>query len=504
MGQSEKQLSVLIIEDNPADKWLLKDSLHRTNLPIEDIQTADTIKEAILLLEEHSFSIIFLDLFLPDSSGLETLNQLVKKFIKSPIIVSSGVSDAQIAVKAISLGAQDFLIKGDYTSVSLEKAVRYSIERKESGQLLKSSEESYRYLFDNNPAAIFLWDYDTYQILEVNKASVRLYAYTKEEFLQKTLLDIRSPLETAKLIKAASKLKKEKRATSGIWQHFNKEGKMLIMDITSHIIIYHGKEVVLSMANDITERVLLEEKLAEEKIKKQQEIHAAIITAQAQERSFLGEELHDNINQILATAKLYMDGAINNEESRIGLVKEGKKLVNYAIEEIRSLSKRLLLPSLGEAGLKRTLTDIIEKIKHVNDSINFIIDWRLADEDSLSEKLKLTIYRIVQEQLNNVFKHAKASTIIISLQQNEELLQLGIKDDGVGFDQAAKRNGVGLLNIKSRAELLNGNVLINSKPGEGCELIINFNCADFIRTSNSGNIESEKIQPRANILSALG
>lgn len=476
MDQSKKQFSVLIIEDNPSDKLLLEESLNSTNLLISNIKTAETIKEAISLLEENSFSIIFLDLFLPDSSGLETLSKLVKKYTKSPIIISSGVSDAQVAVKAISLGAQDFLIKGEYTSTLLEKAVMYSIERKDSEQLLKSSEESYRYLFDNNPAAIFIWDSHTFQILEVNEAAVKLYAYTKEEFLQKKLLDFRSPDEKEKLLIVASKLNAEDNESSGIWKHFSKEGKMLIMDISSHVIIYHGTQVVLSMANDITERVLFEENLAEEKIKKQQEIHAAIITAQAQERSFLGEELHDNINQILATAKLYLDGAIHNNESRIELIKEGKELVNHAIGEIRDLSKRLLLPSFVESGLKESLTDLIKKIKHVNGTIHFVIDWRLTDEKSLTEKLKFTIYRIVQEQLNNIFKHAKASKVIITVQQTSGMLQLNIKDDGIGFDQAKKRDGVGLLNIKTRAELLNGNVLIYSQPGDGCELEINFNC----------------------------
>ena len=160
---------------------LLKESLNSTTLPIADVKTAETIKEAILILEEHSFSIIFLDLFLPDSVGLETLTKLAQQYIKSPIIISSGVSDAQVAVKAISLGAQDFLIKGEYTPELLEKTISYSMQRKESEQLLKSSEESYRYLFDNNPAAIFIWDLDTFQILEVNEASVKLYGYTKEK-----------------------------------------------------------------------------------------------------------------------------------------------------------------------------------------------------------------------------------------------------------------------------------------------------------------------------------
>jgi PAS domain S-box-containing protein len=444
-------------------------------LIIDQITTADTIAEAMGLLEQNTFSIIFLDLFLPDSAGLETFQQLVKLTSKIPVIISSGLSDTSIAVKAISMGAQDFLIKGDYTSTLLEKAVRYGIERKDAELLIKSSEEKYRYLFDNNPATIFIWDQDNFRILNVNNAAVNLFGYTREEFLQKTLLELHPENERTNLRQVGKKRQAE-YTTSGIWKHFNKEGETIHLDISSHTIVYLGKQVILSLANDITERILLEEKLAEERIKKQQEITAAIINAQEQERSFLGTELHDNINQILAVANLYIDCALSDEESRINLMKESKQLVKDAMEEIRKLSKTLLPPSLGEVGLQETLNDVIEKIKLVNDGVHFLIDWKIPDENTLNEKLKLTIYRIVQEQLNNIFKHAKASNIIITIQQEGEILRLSIKDDGIGFDPAKKRNGVGLQNITSRAGLLNGTVLIKSSPGAGCELIIDFIC----------------------------
>jgi two-component system, NarL family, sensor histidine kinase UhpB len=476
MYQSKKGYSVLIIEDNPPDQILLEENLKNTGLLIDHITAADTIKGAMDLLEQYSFSIIFLDLFLPDSSGLETVTQLVKLHSKTPVIITSGLSDTQTAVTAISMGAQEFLIKGEYTSVVLEKAVRYSIERKDAEQLIKTSEESYRYLFDNNPAAIFIWNLDDFRILEVNEAAVNLYGYTRDEFLQKTLMDIRSVNDREKLLKGRDKLLTENRNASGISKHFNKKGEILNMDTSSHRIVYHTKQAVLTLANDVTERVLLEEKLTEEKIKKEQEIAAAVLTAQAQERTFLAEELHDNINQILATASLYMDCAIADEDSRINFIKDSKKFVKDAMEEIRKLSKTLLPASLGEVGLQEALNDLIEKIKRVNDSIHFSTNWQIPNESILSEKLKLNIFRIVQEQLNNIFKHAKASNISISLKHIKEVLQLRVKDNGVGFDTSQKRDGVGLQNIFERTDLLKGTATINSQPGAGCELIINFIC----------------------------
>jgi two-component system sensor histidine kinase UhpB len=467
MDQSQNGYTVLIIEDNIGDQVLLEENLRSSNLTIGEISKAGSIAEAIKLLDQHLFSIIFLDLFLPDSAGLETFQQLIKQHSKIPVIISSGLTDTKIAVKAISMGAQDYLIKGEYSVAILEKAVRYAIERKDAEQLVKSSEEKYRYLFDNNPATIFIWDKDDFRILNVNEAAVNLFGYSKEEFLQKTLLELRPAKDREKLINIGKGLQPEYAKASGLWKQFNKKGEAVYLDISSHKIMYQGKQVILSLANDITQKVLLEEKLVEERINKQQEITAAVITAQAQERTFLGEELHDNINQILATANLYLDCVISDTIPRIELVKDSKDLIKNAMEEIRKLSKTLLPPTLGEGGLQESLNDTIESIKHIT-------DWQIPDESLLADKLKLAIFRIVQEQLNNIFKHAKASHINISLKQEDEMLQLRIHDDGVGFDTSQKRNGVGLQNILGRASLLKGIVTINSQPGAGCELLVKF------------------------------
>ena len=474
MNQITKSYSILIIEDNPWDQLLLEENLKSTDLGNISITAVDTIQKGFALLEKNTYSVIFLDLFLPDSSGLETLTQLVTAYPKTPVIISSGVSDTAIAVKAISMGAQDFLIKGEYTSTLLEKSVSYSIERKDAEQLIKTSEENYRYLFDNNPAAIFIWNLDDFRIMEVNETAVNLYGYAKEELLKKTLAEICSENDLERLTRVRKSLQKGEQHATGISKHIDKTGQVLNMEVSSHKIVYHGKPAVLCLANDITQRVLLEEKLLEEKIKKQQEITAAIITTQTQERAFFGVELHDNINQILATSNLYLDTALSNEEERVNLIRESKDFLKMAIEEIRKLSKSLLPPSLGDAGLEEALNVTINNIKRVNNSTNFDLTCNIFDESVLNEKLKLGVFRIVQEQLNNIFKHAGASNISIRLDQEEEMLQLRISDDGVGFDTAAKRNGIGLNNIFERANYLDGVATVHSSPGKGCQLAVDF------------------------------
>lgn len=180
-------------------------------------------------------------------------------------------------------------------------------EQMEAEAILKSSEERYRYLFNNNPASIIIWDLDDYTILEVNDASIELYNFTKKEFLEKTILDLSRPEEYNEIKALAKKAKADIffKVTS-TWKHVNKAGENMFMEVTSHRIDYSQKNVILALANNVTEKIVLEEKLEEEQIKKQQEITEAVITAQEKERQEIGGELHDNVNQILASARLYL------------------------------------------------------------------------------------------------------------------------------------------------------------------------------------------------------
>ena len=96
------------------------------------------------------------------------------------------------------------------------------------------------------------------------------------------------------------------------------------------------------------------------------------------------------------------------------------------------------------------------------------------EERFMEDNFKLSVYRICQEQFNNITKYAKANTIHFYLGNRNGSLELRIKDDGIGFDKAKKSNGVGLMNMKTRAALFNGMIEINTAPGKGCELVVQF------------------------------
>ena len=144
-----------------------------------------------------------------------------------------------------------------------------------------------------------------------------------------------------------------------------------------------------------------------------------------------------------------------------------------AIEEIRKLTKGIATETIINHGLCRAIGHIAEEIMDIS-RLKISFACKSFSEDSIDNKFKLNIYRVIQEQLNNILKHAGAKKVGISLLQNNAALTLIINDDGVGFDTRKKQKGIGIANIKSRAKNYNGTADFISAPGKGCMLKVVF------------------------------
>lgn len=230
---------------------------------------------------------------------------------------------------------------------------------------------------------------------------------------------------------------------------------------------------MLGAMQDITTLHELQTKLNKEKVNKQKELTKASIEGQEKERTEIGRELHDNINQLLTATKLYLDVASTQPALTDDMIKRSQDNVSNCMDEIRKLSVALVAPSVTAHSFSAIIKDLIEPIK-IATSLNIQYEVDELNNDILTPIQLLNIYRIIQEHLNNILKHSGASNVFISLQHKEGSIILTVRDDGKGFDVTAKRKGIGFKNILSRSELLNGQMEILSKPGEGCLLQINF------------------------------
>ena len=267
--------------------------------------------------------------------------------------------------------------------------------------------------------------------------------------------------------------------TGTVWSNeyrFRKADGTYVLVIDRGFLIYGQDGNVYRMVGslqDITEKREMEKQLLKQQLGRQQLIAQAVVDAQEKERADIGKELHDNVNQILSTARLFLDLARSDDKERINLIKRSTGNISDAINEIRNISRSLVPGSIGDLGIIESINDLVETVKATRKlHVEF---YHEGDADKLlDDKQKLMLFRIIQEQVNNVLKHAEARNLVIELVVYNEGIDLTISDNGIGFepDKVKNKKGVGLYNISSRAELFNGKVNIVTAPGNGCKMNI--------------------------------
>ncbi len=228
---------------------------------------------------------------------------------------------------------------------------------------------------------------------------------------------------------------------------------------------------IVGSMQDITERKKLQRELMVKERNRQFQIAQAVVFAQEKERAEIGKELHDNIGQLLTTTKLYLEMLKNKQADSDELIDRGTKHINTIITEVRNLSRSLVPTSINDLGLVESLNDLMSSFRALG-AFDLQFFATNAIEDCMDANVKLTIYRILQEQLNNIVRHAEATKVSVKMFQEENKVYLFIADNGKGFDLKTVKKGQGLINIKSRAELQEGSVEILTNPGHGCKLVI--------------------------------
>ena len=153
-----KPLNILIVEDDIGDRKFLHKLLTQSTLSVSDVKFAGRLDEALGLLDKESFDVVFLDLGLPDSQGIDSCNAINEKAPRVPIIVLSGLDDEETAVKVVKKGVQDYLVKGQVDSNLLARTVRYAIERKRTQEILDQKQRNIEAIFDAAPVGMMLVD----------------------------------------------------------------------------------------------------------------------------------------------------------------------------------------------------------------------------------------------------------------------------------------------------------------------------------------------------------
>ena len=459
----DRLLKILHLEDLIADAEIVDRVLRKAKFNFEKKVVIDK-PDFVRALHDFQPDIILSDHSLPAFNSLEALRITRAEGIAAPLILVTATVSEEYAVNVIKEGASDYVLKDRLERLpnailnALDKC-QMETDRRVADEALRSSEQKYKLLFEANPLPMWMFSLKTLHIFDVNEAAVAHYGYTKEEFLAMQPGTLWNSLNPGLY-------------RSGIWKHRKKEGTLIDVEVIAHDMMHDNEEVILILAIDITEKMKAQAALAMQAEIQRKLITQTSIQVQEKEREDIGKELHDNINQILAATKMYLDIAINesHEEEVTGILLKSHKNLNTAMEEIRQLSQSLVAPGLGDVRLDQALSCLIDGLPH---TASFRVSFDAAGYagDIEDQSIKLTCYRIVQVQLSNIIKHARAKNVTIRLRKSNNL-ELTISDDGIGFVPGKKTSGIGLRNIRNRIDFYNGDFAIASEPGEGCTVTV--------------------------------
>lgn len=277
--------------------------------------------------------------------------------------------------------------------------------------------------------------------------------------------EIETKYQTEKKEAENKQLKIKNQLTSAEITAKTAQQKIMLISFISIIII-----IILS-----TLFILYRRKIKTQKqLQKEEKLRfKAVIKAEEKERIRIAKDLHDGLGQLLSTAKLNvasLEGNVEKEDEF--LVKNACDLIDNAVKEVRNISHNMMPVALTQLGLVSAVEELISKMNH---SGLLTVKFKVENlEYRLNSSIEIALYRVIQEILNNIIKHAQAQEVFIYLKKEKERLTLEISDNGVGFntDEIDKSEGIGWKNIFSRIAMLNGNINVKSIKEKGTNLLV--------------------------------
>lgn len=469
---NEKLPLVLIIEDEKNIRQSFRFYLEDNNYRVLE---AENGRIGLELFEKEKPDLILLDLRMPEVDGLEVLGRVGELSNDTPVIVVSGAGGVADAVEALRLGAWDYLLK----PIEDQSVLKYSIEKAmERARLLREneayqnkireSEERYRSLIENAGSAIAYLD-SNYKVVLVNRYAIENFRREKDMLIGKSLFDIFQKDQAALFQKRLKEIDEGKRgATFEDLIDFPNGSRWFLTNVQ---LLRNSDGSLLGfqcISTDITER-----KQAEHQIRS---LTQKLLKAQENERRRFSRELHDHVAQDLSLSKITCDLLLDKETALTPevtqMISEISNTLNTTIFTVRNLAYDLRPPGLEELGLTQAILLYCDDFSEKS-GIGIEFNSTGVEKLKLNVDAQINIFRLIQEALNNIWKHADASHTTIRLVGASPNIILRIKDNGKGFDlnqrldDAASEKRMGLSIMEERVTLLRGKMTIQSKPNEG-------------------------------------
>lgn len=352
-------------------------------------------------------------------------------------------------------------------------------ERKASEAAIRDSEEKYSTVVENSPTGIFIYRHGRLEF--GNQRFFEMVGRSPEDLEGVDVAEVIHPEDWP----SVSELWRRRLAGATATQDYEcrilrAQGELRWISGRTALIRYGGEPALLGNIQDITERHKAEQALRDSR-EALHRLSARLMSAQESERQRVARELHDSLGQSLSAVKFMVERALDEDGSGGPDSIRGQSLKNVvpvlqeAVEEVRRISMALRPTTLDDLGLIATIAWFSREFQTTYPRIT--VDRQIeVEEFEVPEALKTSIFRILQEGMNNAAKHSRCDRITLVLRQVLGDLQLLIQDNGIGFNpgnprKTAMTGGFGLVSMRERAELFGGSLIVTSTPGEGTQIM---------------------------------
>ncbi|MBZ0167387.1 MAG: response regulator, partial [Candidatus Omnitrophica bacterium] len=482
----QPNINVLLIEDEAVDVKLIRRALKGRSDPQFRITSAETLQTGIAAANDAPVDIALLDLNLIDSNGLSTLERFRQAHPLIPLVVLTGLNDRDFGVQALLAGAQDYLIKGQIDAELLSRVLVYSIERCRIKNRLIEDELKIRLFVKHSPVALAMFDRNM-RYLMTSQRWLDDYGFTEDQIIGEFHYDVLTGIsEKWKTLHHRCLAGESLRSDEDLlvfaggrkeWIRWEMHPWRNSDDIVSGLIIF--REVIT--ARKLVEEELVRyknelEKRVDERTGELRSLYAHLEDVRELERKTIAREVHDELGQALTALNMdvaWLNRHLNTENEGLSTkLKTMSNLISDTIKTVQRICSQLRPGILDDLGLVAALEWLSEDFENRSE-ISCQIQVEFDDQD-LEDKYATTIFRVYQETLTNILRHANASQIRVQLTTSGQEIRFEVRDNGTGIAPEAltRADAFGLIGMRERVGAVNGELAITGAPNQGTTVTV--------------------------------
>lgn len=472
---------LLLVEDNPGDADFIGELLDDVSC---EITKAVTLAEATGILQDAAFDAVLLDLNLPDGEGAACVETILAASPRVPIVVLTGMDEEALALACLTAGAQDYLAKNDLRRANLLRALRYARARTREAAEQARAEQLQALLaalVEASSDAIISGAADG-TISSWNAAAETIFGRPAGEALGRPAREVLRPLDIANAMEQRGLFAEALQGQGGKEREItmvSPRGEEMTLSLTAFALRDEAARAVThfgAICRDVTEKRRQEEQLELQyelllsRDRQMRALAAKLNTVREEEQKRIAREVHDELGQKLTALKLdiwWLQRKLGGPDPAIpdGLearLTETRSLIDATIATVQRIASELRPASLDVLGLAAAMEDELRRFEL---RAGLQVEAVIESEDLPGPEAATAFYRILQEILTNVARHASARYVRIEFEAREKEWCLMVSDDGVGISpEKARSNSPGLLGMRERAEHFGGAVSIG--PGD--------------------------------------